>query len=91
MSIAETRQWIANNKRKADAVARWDGALEDTRVCAAEASRAGSGFVAANVYYNCRKGKKLHLTGLFNVPPAPAGRYLPSKSGSVPSFGIYGM
>jgi hypothetical protein len=67
MSIEATRQWIAEHKRKVDANARWDGALEDTRVCAAQASKQ-SGFAAANTYYNCRKGKKLTVLGLFNVP-----------------------
>lgn len=67
MSIAATRQWIAEHKRKDDAVARWDGALEDTRVCAAEANRQ-SGFQAANTYYNCRKGKTLTKLGLFVGP-----------------------
>jgi hypothetical protein len=68
MSIEATRQWIQAHKRKEDAVARWNGALEDTRVCAAEASRQ-SGFAAANAYYNCRNGKKLTKLGLFVAPP----------------------
>ena len=66
MSIQATREWIATHKRKDDAVARWDGALEDTRVCAAEARRmVGDGFARATAYYNCRNGKKLTITGLF--------------------------
>lgn len=60
MSIEATRQWITAHKRKKDAVERWDGALEDTRVCAAEANRmAGTGFARLNTYYNCRRGKTL--------------------------------
>lgn len=66
MSIAATREWIESHKRKDDAVARWDGALEDTRVCAAEARRiAGDGFARATAFYNCRKGKLLTKLGLF--------------------------
>jgi len=60
VSIAATRAWIAAHKRKDDAVARWDGALEDTRVCAAAAARvSGDGFARANAYYNCRTGKTI--------------------------------
>ena len=67
MSVAATRAWIEAHKRQVDAVARWDGALEQTRVCAAEAARAaGDGFARANIYYNCRKGK-LTPPGLFGL------------------------
>lgn len=60
MSIEATRRWIAAHKRKKDAVERWDGALEDTRICAAEANRtAGTGIARLTAYYNCRSGKTL--------------------------------
>ena len=72
MSIAATRSWIQAHKRKVDAQERWDGALEDTRVCAAEASRMqGTGMERATAYYNCRARKTLTQNpthrGLFNV------------------------
>jgi hypothetical protein len=66
MSIAEARAWITQHKRKYNALAMWDGALEDTRICAAEAKRY-SGFEAANAYYNCRSGKKVTRQGLFVI------------------------
>ena len=60
MSIEGTRRWIAAHKRKDDAVARWDGALEDSRVCAAVANRVpGNGFDRASAYYDCRTGKTI--------------------------------
>lgn len=72
MSIEQTRNWIAKHKRKVDAQERWDGALEDTRTCAAEAARAsGGGLARATAYYNCRARKTLAQNpthrGLFNV------------------------
>ena len=73
MSIEQTRNWIAKHKRKIDAQERWDGALEDTRVCAAEAARLTgvSGLERATAYYNCRARKTLAQNpthrGLFNV------------------------
>lgn len=68
MSIEATRKWIREHKRKVDAQERWDGALEDTRVCAAEADRTpGGGLARATAYYNCRSGKKVTKTGLFVV------------------------
>lgn len=75
MSIQETRQWIQAHKRKEDAVARWDGALEDTRICASEANKL-SGFAAATQYYNCRNGKKLTKLGLFNALPYSGSKAL---------------
>lgn len=66
MSIQAAREWITKNKRKDNALARWDGALEDTRICAAEAARTvGSGMARATAYYNCRNGKKVTKEGLF--------------------------
>lgn len=58
MSVAETTAWIEQHKRKDNAVARWNQALQDTKACAQQAA-SQSGFAAATTYYNCRKGKKV--------------------------------
>ena len=67
MSIQATRDLIRIHKRKPNAEAMWDGALEQTRVCAAAAAKL-SGFAAANAYLACRTGKyAIEKQGLFTV------------------------
>lgn len=58
MSVSATQNWIAQHKRKDNAVERWNAALADTKSCAQSVANM-SGFEAATAYYNCRKGKKV--------------------------------